>query len=246
MLQFTDQNMAQLGGREPIFQAPRIVMTSIMVLAVIHAGLWLAGDSWQVWSLYAFAFIPARLANTGFPVLPGSQVWSFLTYALLHGGWGHLAANCLWLLVFGTPVARFLGAWRFLAVSAIAAVTGAVAALSMHWGEQYIMVGASGSISGLMAAAVPIMFGGRRGWLKVTAGDPASTRPLSPRQLMGHRSALMFTLVWLVITMLSGASGWTGNSFVPEGGIAWEAHIGGFIGGLVAFYLLWRDWMRQT
>lgn len=244
-MQFTDQNMAPPAGREPIFQAPRIVVGSIAVLAAIHAGLWWAGESWQIWSLYTLAFIPARLANTGFPVLQGSQVWSFLTYTLLHGGWGHLAANCLWLLVFGTPVARFMGAWRFLAIAAIAAVTGAVAALSMHWGEQYIMVGASGSISGLMGAAVPIMFGGQRGWLTAMVGNPATTLPLSPRQLLGNRNAVMFAVVWLVITLVSGASAWTGNSFVPEGGIAWEDHIGGFFGGIAAFYMLWRDWMRQ-
>ena len=46
----------------------------------------------------------------------------------------------------------------------------------------------------------------------------------------------MFTGVWLALTLVSGAAGWTGNSFMSEGGIAWEAHIGGFVGGLLAFY----------
>jgi membrane associated rhomboid family serine protease len=48
----------------------------------------------------------------------------------------------------------------------------------------------------------------------------------------------MFTAIWLTLTLVSGASGWTGNSFLSEGGIAWEAHVGGFVGGFLAFYAL--------
>ena len=44
--------------------------------------------------------------------------------------------------------------------------------------------------------------------------------------------------IWLVVTLASGAAGWTGNSFMAEGGIAWEAHLGGFIAGLAGFYAL--------
>jgi len=230
---------------EPIFQAPAVVLWLIGVLIAIHAALLAGGQNWENWAIFAFAFIPARLGSVPFPHYWGSEYWSFLTYALLHGGWGHLGANSLWLLIFGTPVARFLGTGRFLGLAAIAAVTGAMAALAMHWGEQYIMIGASGSVSGLMGAAVPIMFGGVGGWRRALAGLPAVTHPLPPGQLIGHRNAILFTLVWLAITLVSGGWGWSGNSFVPEGGIAWEAHIGGFLGGLAGFYLLWRDWMHR-
>ena len=246
MSQFTNANPQRPAAEGPVFQSPPVVIIVIAALAAIHGALVLGGANWQVWSRDAFAFIPARLGSVPFPMIPGSQVWSFLTYALLHGGWGHLAANSLWLLIFGTPVARFLGASRFLGLAAIAAIGGAAAALVMHWGEQYIMVGASGSVSGLMGAAVPIMYGGTRGWRSSMAGSPGTTHPLSPGQLVRSRNAVLFTLVWLVITMLSGAYGWTGNSFVEEGGIAWEAHVGGFIGGICGFYLLWRDWMRKA
>ena len=42
-------------------------------------------------------------------MLPGSEYWTLVTYMLLHGDWMHLTFNALWLLVFGTPVARYLG-----------------------------------------------------------------------------------------------------------------------------------------
>lgn len=216
--------MTQITAHPPAFQSPPAVLGLIALLAVIHAALWYAGPDWQVWSLYALAFIPARFTDIGFPLIPGSQVWSFLTYAFLHGDWMHLIFNCLWLLVFGTPVARYFGAWRFLLLSAVAAVFGAAVMLALHWGVNLVMVGASGAVSGLMAAAVPIMYG--------------AVRPLPFAELIRNRRAIMFTLVWLAITLFSGASGFTGNSFMEEGGIAWEAHVGGFIAGLAAFYLL--------
>jgi len=207
-------------------------------LVLIHAVLQYAGENWQVWSLYAFAFIPARFGSMPFPMIPGSEAWSFLTYAFLHGNWSHLIFNCLWLLIFGTVVARYLGSARFLLLSAGSAAAGAIVTLLLHWQENYLMIGASGAVSGLMAAAVPIMYG--RGRLRVgrLTGDPLTARPLTFTGLLRNRHALIFTLVWLVITLLSGATGFTGDSFMVEGGIAWEAHIGGFMGGLAGFYLL--------
>ena len=228
------------GSQQPIFQSPPVVLATIAVLAAIHAVLQYAGQSWQVWSLYALAFIPARFGSEPFSMIPGSQAWSFFTYALLHGSWMHLLFNSLWLLIFGTVVARYLGALKFLLLSAIAAAGGALVTLLLHWGQQYVMVGASGSVSGLMAAAVPIMYGRNAMWAGWSAGDPLTTRPLSPAQLLSNRNAIIFTVVWLAITLYSGASGFTGNSYMADGEIAWEAHIGGFVSGLVAFYLLQR------
>ena len=218
-----------------MFNAPAAVVVSIAVLVVIHAGLNLAGEDWQVGALYAFAVIPARFGEAFYPMLPGSEYWSLITYAFLHADWMHLLFNSLWLLVFGTPVARFLGSTGFLTLCVIAAVFGALASLALHWGEPIIMIGASGSVSGLLGAAIPIMYGRR---------VPGGARPLLPGELLTSGKALGFMTIWLAITLVSGASGWTGNSFVSEGGIAWEAHVGGFIGGIAAFYLIWRARVR--
>jgi membrane associated rhomboid family serine protease len=67
----------------------------------------------------------------------------------------------------------------------------------------------------------------------------ATVTPLRPYEILTNRRALLFTVVWIAVTLFSGASGWTGASFVEEGRIAWEAHLGGFIAGLAAFY--WLD-----
>ena len=217
------------GTAQPVFNAPASVLLAIAVLVAVHVLLVAMGESWQVWSLFAMALNPIRFVDPGFPALPGARYWTLASYMLLHGDWMHLTFNSLWLLVFGTPVARYLGSLRFLLLSLIAGVAGGVASLFLHWGEEIFVIGASGAVSGLLAAAIPIMYGRR-----VLGG----ARPLSLPELITSPRALMFTAIWLALTLFSGAAGWTGNSFMSEGGIAWEAHVGGFLGGLLAFYAL--------
>lgn len=221
----------------PVFQAPLVVPGIIAVLVLIHVALWMAGESWRVWSLYAFAFIPARLGGGEIiPYIAGSQYWSMLTYAFLHADAAHLLFNSLWLLIFGTVVARYAGPLRFLLIFAVSAIAGALAMLIVHWGEVAVLVGASGGVSGLTAAAVPIMFGAGMRWGTAFAGNPAYARHLPLRALLANRNALMFAAVWLAITLFSGATGWIGNGFLDQATIAWEAHLGGFAAGLAAFY----------
>ena len=226
--------------KEPIFRAPRVVLGLIAGLVVIHLAIQLAGESWQNWSLYAFSFIPARITGSApFPAIWGSQVWSFLTYAFLHANWMHLFFNSLWLLVFGSVVARRLGALKFLMLASAAAIMGAVATLLTHWGEPAIVIGASGAVSGLVAAAIPLMYGAGLRLGDTYRTDISMAVPLRPLEIITNRRAFIFTVIWIAVTMFSGASGWTGASFVEQGRIAWEAHLGGFIAGLFAFY--WLD-----
>ena len=107
----------ETSAREPFFRAPKVVLILIAVLAFdAPVPFRLRGQDWRVWSLYAFSFIPARITgDAAFPAIWGSQVWSFLTYAFLHADMMHLFFNSLWLLVFGSVVARRLGPARFLA-----------------------------------------------------------------------------------------------------------------------------------
>lgn len=215
----------------PVFLAPSVVIGLAGVIVAAYLFLWFAGENWQIWSLYAFSFIPARIGGgMPFPAIPGSQAWSFLTYSFLHADVLHLVSNVVWIVVFGTVVARHLSAPKFLLLCAAASTGGAVGTLLAYWGSPGIMVGASGIVSGLVGAAIPLMYGVRLG--------PNTRRPLSPAELFSDRRALIFTAVWLAVTLFSGATGWTGNSFVEEIRIAWEAHIGGFVAGIAAFYLL--------
>ena len=235
-----DQTSSSPPATQPIFNVSPVVLAVVGLLVAVHLLFWALGESWQVWSLYAFSFIPARLGGgEAVPFPQGAQIWSFLTYALLHADVYHLGSNSIWLLIFSTPLARRLGAGRYLLLLAGSAIVGAAAVWALHYGEFLIVVGASGAVSAALAAAIPVMFapGFRMG--QSHRVDYGRLAVLQPGQLIRNRNAVGFALVFLVITLLTGASmAMTGTAYLEERNIAWEAHLGGFIAGIVLFYLL--------
>lgn len=213
--------------RQPFFRAPAIVLWLIGGLAALHAfRVWLSPARNQD-MIYEYALIPLRysrsfldshMANPGTVV---EQAIPFFSYMGLHNDWTHLVVNCLWLLAFGPVVARRLGAVLFLAFFLVCGVAGALTYLAFNWGSPVPVVGASGAISGLMAAALR-MLPGQRPWA------PEGEAPLAP---LFSRQLLIFSAVWAAINLLAGV---TGLGFGGESGlIAWQAHLGGFLAGLL-------------
>jgi membrane associated rhomboid family serine protease len=222
----------------PVFNIPLPVVVLLGLLLVIHGVVEYFGNDVKIWSLYALSFIPQRLAGGEIAAPAGSQIWTFLTYALLHGDWFHLFSNCLWLVIFATPVMRRMGAWRSLLLLAVAAVAGAAAMLPLHWGQFLIVVGASAAVSGAMAAAMPIMYA--PGFSRQLI-DTRQLAVLPLVRLLRDRNAIAFTAVFFLLQLFTGVSqATTGTAFLGEGVIAWEAHLGGFVAGLVGFYVLDR------
>jgi membrane associated rhomboid family serine protease len=226
--------------RERIFNVPLVVVVLIVVLGVVHAYLFLALRPEQTTEfLLLFAFIPARYDASVMPdiVWPGgwaADVWTFVTYALIHGDLTHLIFNAVWLLAFGSPVARRFGPLRFLAFMAATAAAGAAVHLVTHFGELLPMIGASASISGAMAAATRFAFQ-RGGPLALWRDrDEAYRVPAAPlTSSLRDPRVLAFLLVWFGVNLLFGL-GSIGMAGVEQS-IAWQAHVGGFLAGLLAF-----------
>jgi membrane associated rhomboid family serine protease len=254
--------------REPALNIPLVVLVLAVVLVGLHvARQWLGATAdWQF--IARWAFVPARFsiwaghanlgevlsgafgpaaAGMGMADLPGplrllvsdgaNAALSLATYGLLHGSMAHLLSNVLWLAVFGSPVARRLGDMRFLALMLVTSAAGAL----MQWLADPLelspLIGASAAVSGATAAAARFVFqdGIRFGALgrdEAVRAIPAATL----RQLFGNPRALAFIGIWFITNLLFG------TGIVPLAGenasIAWQAHIGGFLAGLVLFPLL--------
>jgi membrane associated rhomboid family serine protease len=227
--QFSPPEGRSRGGA--MVNAPPVVLAVIAILVGIHALIQIGGQDWEIWSLYAFALIPARFDGIArIAMIEGSQYWSVITYGFLHDGWAHVLFNSLWLLIFGTPVARQFGALRFLAIALISTLGGALAMLATFWGADIIVVGASAAVSGLLAAAIPVMF-----------GRPGA--PLTFGEFLRDRRALIFMLIFLAMTLLTGVQGLPG--FADGGRIAWEAHLGGFAAGLLSYFVISREGVQR-
>lgn len=230
--------------REPAFNAPRVVIATLAVLILIHLARSVLGEQADVDVLLRFAFIPGRY-DPAFPYASdllggeGAKVWTFFTYALLHGSWMHLGVNGVWLLAFGSALAWRFGSARFIVFSLVTAAAGAATHLALHFGTITPVVGASAAISGHMAAAMRFMFeaGGPLGAFRRN-GEAAFRQPAEPlRVSLARPPVIAFILIWFAANALFSLGGVSLGADAGEANVAWEAHIGGFIAGLLLFPL---------
>ena len=227
--------------REPVFNIPPVVLWLTACLCLIHllVAFVLSPDESEA-VLEWFAFDPLRYHSTVTPdaALPGglpAAVWTFVTYAFLHGSLIHLGFNLIWFVAFGTPVARRFGTWRFLAFFAFTAATGALAHLISYFGENVPIIGASAAVLGMMAAAMRFVFqpGGPLGLLRLSEAETyrVPAKPLAA--LVRDPRIILFVLAWFGLNALLGLPLFAMPGV--EENVAWQAHIGGFVGGLLAF-----------
>ena len=219
-----------------IFNVPGVVML-LVVLCVIFFALmvFVPGRTMRIIEFGA-AFSPRRFlsgveANGG--VL--SMISPLISHMFVHAGLMHLAVNMFFLMAFGAPIARRMGAENALqSFSAFAAaslfatfyflcgIAGALLYLAFHINEITLLVGASGGISGLFGAVVRFGF--------------SRTSILGPEH--GRVSPLFSgpVLLWAFFIVLSNfLFGGAVPGLAGDVNIAWEAHVGGFLFGLVTY-----------
>ncbi|MCO6186115.1 rhomboid family intramembrane serine protease [Rhizobium sp. L1K21] len=223
---------------EPAFNLPVPVTVSLFILfaiqVVISAFSYLAPGSTFVQYIYFYGgFIAARYSAAGMAA-DLSWLWSPVTYSLLHGGWEHLIFNSIWLAVFGSPVARRIGAFRYVIFWVFAAIVSAFAFWVLQPASSNLLVGASGVISAFTGAACRFVWSPRRGPASAAYGMP--TPLLSIGDALTNRSVLSFVVIWFVANVLFAALGSFGGAMA----IAWEAHLGGFLVGFLLFPLFDR------
>jgi membrane associated rhomboid family serine protease len=226
--------------REPILTLPGALTAYVLLLAVIHLRVLLPPEM-ENWTIDVFGFIPKRYDSTllaiTFPGGAGAKVWTFVTYSLLHANLSHIGFNVLWLLPFGSALARRFGAVRFFLFMAVTAAAGALAHLITNEHAVAPMIGASASVSGTMAAAIRFAFV-QGSFLSFSRGDAdaaAKVPALSLMHALRDRRVLGFLAVWFGVNIIFGIGS---IAIGVEGAtVAWQAHIGGFLAGLMLFSL---------
>lgn len=228
-------------SRQPIFNVPPVVVAVLVALGVVHAvRVWLLSDDLDRVLVWTLAFVPARYEASALidGLLPGgwgAEVWTFVTYALVHADLTHLGINAIWLLAFASPVARRFGTWRFLTFFMLTIAAGALAHLLTHAGDLAPTIGASAGVSGMMAAAARFAFE-PGGPLDLWHGDRASADrvPAAPLHVaLRNPRVLAFLAVWFGLNFFFGLASW--NFIAENQSVAWEAHVGGFLAGLLLF-----------
>ena len=156
------------------------------------------------------------------PMIP-LPFWStLLTSMFLHGGWMHLGGNMLYLWIFGDNLEKVMGAARFLAFYLICGLAASFAHIVFGPGSSVPAVGASGAISGVLGGYL-LLF-------------PHNRVRVLTRGGIAQVPALVVLGFWIVIQMINGVGSVTATT--ETAGVAYMAHIGGFIAGLVLVKLM--------
>ena len=166
-----------------------------------------------------WAFIPAAFAAD-----PAGNIITIFTAMFMHGGWLHLLGNMLFLWIFGDNVEDRLGRTKFLVFYLLAGIAATLAQFAIAPQSSVPNVGASGAIAGVLGAYI-LMFPKSR--VDVLLGRQVVAMP-----------ALVVLGMWIVFQLISGVGtiAYTDES-ANVGGIAYMAHIGGFVAGFLMAFL---------
>lgn len=176
--------------------------------------------------LYLYGLVPARysIPHIAGYFTTGQQLFALLSFMFLHGGFWHLLGNMWSLYIFGDNIEDHLGPLRFLAFYLLCGLTSGLTHLVFNLNSNIPTVGASGAIAGIMGAY----------FILYPRSKILTLIPIFFIPYFIEIPAFFFLGIWFLFQLLQAA----GNS--GAGGIAWWAHIGGFIFGILFLKLLDR------
>ena len=165
-----------------------------------------------------WAFVPARfLAN------PVGDSLTLFTAMFMHAGWAHLGGNMLYLYIFGNNVENRFGHVKFIIFYLLCGLAATFTQLAFSAGSNVPNLGASGAIAGVLGAYI-LLF-------------PKAKIKVLQRQGVMQVPALIVIGLWFVLQLFSGF-GSIAATTTDTGGVAYMAHIGGFVAGFALTFLL--------
>ena len=216
LLPYRDEN--------PMFHVPVVTIGIIAVCTVLSLGQLTLSDREEQQLALGFGMIPAVLFGTRelAPSIPSADPWlTVITSMFLHGGLLHLAGNMVYLWVFGNNIEDAMGHVRYVVFYLLC---GTVAALTQAYVEPdstIPMIGASGAVSGVLGAYLVLHPHARVDTLFFYGLVTTVTLP-----------AMAVLGWWIVVQVVNVALAEPG-----QGGVAWYAHIGGFVAGMALIAL---------
>ena len=228
-------------GSEPVVNAPLVVVVLLAVLVGIHVMRMLIGYELDQELVVQLAFFPIRFSEAG-AQLPGGYLvaaTSLVTHALLHADWLHLILNGAWLLgLWLVDCAQNQANGLPVLLVMLSAAIGALTYLAVNGFERAAVIGASGAVSGLMGASFRLIFTGfDLGGMAALQHYPHLVPRLPLMVVLRDTRVLAAIAVWVGVNLLFG---YVFPGLLSSGGIAWEAHLGGFFAGFLMFGLFDR------
>jgi len=162
-----------------------------------------------------YAVVPRSILSLGLP-----RFHTLLTSMFLHGGWGHIIGNMLYLWIFGDNVEDCLGRFRYLLFYLLCGIVASFAHIVTSAGSTVPTIGASGAISGVLGGYL-LLYPRAGVWTFIFFGFFIRMIKVPAFLVLGF---------WILLQLLQGVAS------LPQadagGGVAWFAHIGGFFAGL--------------
>jgi len=171
-----------------------------------------------------WAFVPSRFLQD-----PVGDFPTLFSAMFMHAGWLHLGSNMLYLWIFGDNVEDRFGRIKYLFFYLVCGLAATFAQLVFNMNSNIPNLGASGAVAGVLGAYI-LLFPGKQ--IRVLLGNSVASV-----------SALIVIGLWIVLQLFSGVASIT-TAAADTGGVAFMAHIGGFLAGLV-LTLLFRGNQRQ-
>lgn len=180
--------------------------------------------------ILSYGAVPRRffLGEGGEGFDPFSRFYQVFTSMFLHGGWLHIGGNMLYLWIFGDNVEDRLGHLRYLVFYLASGTLACLTQLVLYPQSPIPIVGASGAIAGVLGAY----------FLLYPYARVVTLVPVFFFLTLMEIPAFIFLFFWIFIQFISGAASINTYSAQLSGGVAWWAHIGGFISGMVLLYFL--------
>jgi len=221
--------MIPLRDDQPIFSTPFVnyffIVLNVLVF-LFELSVNAQGPRQLNALIFEFGIVPRQTVGllTGTPVFaPAAALLPLLTSMFLHGSWSHIIGNMWVLWIFGDNIEDYLGHFRYLVFYLLCGLAAGFTHIVLNVASRVPSVGASGAIAGVMGAYFVLY-------------PQARVLTWFPPIFFFHLPACLMLGYWFFLQFIGGASNTIAES-AQSGGIAFWAHVGGFVAGILMIKL---------